>query len=129
MAGAAAAVLLHRAQQVDAAAVRQPHVEQVGVGAPRVGVRAELRHGLRQTFTCVALALQNHAQRAADILFVVHDQDAFGCHWLPRAAARGNLRRPVLLSPATMSPPESSALLRAMESPSPMPRFLKEMVG
>ena len=28
-----------------------------------------------------------------------------------------------------MSPPDSSALLRAMESPSPMPRFLNEMVG
>ena len=28
-----------------------------------------------------------------------------------------------------MSPPFSSALLRAIESPSPMPRFLKEIVG
>ena len=28
-----------------------------------------------------------------------------------------------------MSPPESSALLRAIDSPSPIPRFLKEIVG
>ena len=73
------AVLLAPPQQVDAVAVGQLHVEQVGVGAPGVGVLAELRHAAADVHL-LALALQNHAQRAADILFVIHDQDAFGCH-------------------------------------------------
>ena len=75
------------------------------------GMRAELGAwtGRRDT---VALALQNHAQRAADILFVIHDQNAFGCHWTPRAAARGKLRRPVLLSPADVAARQQRALAR-----------------
>ena len=79
MAGAVGPVLLDRLQQVDAAAVGQLHIQQVGVGAPRVGVLGELRDAAAEVHR-VALALQNHAQRAADILFVIHDQDAFGCH-------------------------------------------------
>jgi hypothetical protein len=44
------AVLAHGLQQVDAVAVRQFHVEQVGVGAAGIGMLAEIRHRLH-TFT------------------------------------------------------------------------------
>ena len=80
MAGDGGAVLAHRLQQVDAVAVGQLHIEQVGVGALGIGMPAEIRHRLAHVHG-VALALQNHAQRAADILFIIHDQHAFGSHW------------------------------------------------
>ena len=51
MAGARRAVLLDRLQQVDAAAVRQLHIEQVGVGALRVGMPARTPPRDLQTFT------------------------------------------------------------------------------
>jgi len=92
------AVLLHRPQQVDAVAVRQLHVEQVRVGPLRVRMAPEFRHRFADVHA-VAFAFQNHSQRAPDVLFVIHDQHAFGSHWSQPAAARGSLRRPVLLSP------------------------------
>ena len=69
----------------------------------------------------VALALQNHAQRAADILFVIHDQNAFGSHWSPRAAARGSLRRPVLLSPVRCPRPTAARSCARWKAPAPCP--------
>ena len=44
-----------------------------------VGVLGELRDAAAEVHG-VPFALENHAQGAADILFVIHDQDAFGCH-------------------------------------------------
>ena len=78
--GRAGIVLLKRAQQVDAAAVGQAHVEQEGIGALRVAIFAELGHGAANRHR-VAFALQNHAQRAADVVFVVNYQNFFGRHW------------------------------------------------
>ena len=120
MAGDGSAVLAHGLQQVDAVAVRQFHVEQVGVGAAGIGVLAEVRHRFAHVHG-VALALQNHAQRAADILFVIHDQHAFGSHWSPRAAARGNLRRPVLLSPVQCPRPTAARFCARSKAPTPCP--------
>jgi hypothetical protein len=73
------AILANRLQQVDPVAVRQFHVEQVDVGAGGIGMLAEIRHRLADVHR-VALALQNHAQRTPDVLFVIHDQHAFGSH-------------------------------------------------
>ena len=61
----------HPADQIDAAAVRQTDIDQIGVGALRLrlgfGDARARRYG-------VAFALQNQPQRAADIFFVVDDQ-------------------------------------------------------
>ena len=62
----------HPAHQVDPAAVRQAHVDQIGVGALRIA--PWLRPTLEQRADGVAFALQNQAERAADIFFVVDDQ-------------------------------------------------------
>ena len=86
--------------------------------AARPGCAPELRHRPAHVHR-VALALQNHAQRAADILFVIHDQDAFGCHWSQRAAARGNLRRPVLLSPEQCPRPTAARSCARWKVPAP----------
>lgn len=73
------AVLFDHLDEIDAAAIGQLHIQQVRIGAARVGVLAELGHALTDV-DGVAFALQDHAQRAPDILFIIHDQDALGCH-------------------------------------------------
>ena len=90
-------VLPDGAQQVDAVAIGQLHIEEVGVGATAVGMPVEVRHGAAN-IDGIAFPLQDQTQGAADILFVIHDQKAFGYHWLRLGAARGNRRRPALLS-------------------------------
>ena len=70
---------LQFAQQVDAAGVGQPHVHQEQIDAGPFGKGAHLGGGADGVHL-IALALQNHAQRAADILFVVNDQNAPGWH-------------------------------------------------
>ena len=112
------AVLLHGTQQVDPVAVRQFHVEQVRVGPLRVRMAPEFRHRLADVHA-VAFAFQNHPQRAADVLFIIHDQDAFGSHWSQPAAARGSLRRPVLLSPPRC--PRRIAVRSCAQSRAPVP--------
>ena len=87
------AVLAEPAHQLDAAAVGQLHVQQVSVGAPGVGMSAEFGERAAQG-NRVAFALQNHAQRAADIVFVVDDEDFFIGHSCQPAESGGTQRRP-----------------------------------
>ena len=77
MAGAQELALAQLPQQVDAAAVGQPHVEQRSVGAlgRGFGFGDAAREG-----DGVAFALQNQTQRAADIVFVVQNENAFRGH-------------------------------------------------
>ena len=56
-----------------------PEAREAFLGAVRVGMLPELRHRAAHAHL-VAFALQYHAQRAPDILLVIHDQDAFGYH-------------------------------------------------
>ncbi len=90
-------VLPHRLQQLDAVAIGQLDIEQIGIRPVRVRMPAELRRRPAHVHG-IPLALQNHPQRAAYVLFVIHDQQAFGRHSSLSAAARGSPRRRVLLS-------------------------------
>src|ERR1035438_459942 len=100
---------------------RKLDVEDVGVGAKRLGEAPEVA-GVLEDVDCVTFALQDHAERPADVLFVVYDVDAFhGC----QAAGRITRKAAPPSSPSIswISPPESSAPFRAIESPMPMPRL------
>ena len=128
MAGAAAPFCCTALQQVDAAAVGQLHVEQVGVGAAGVGMPGELRHATCRRSPRSPRAPESCAGSGRYSLR--HPRS--GCVWMPLVAMGSSTRKPAPPSSpftSTMSPPDSSALLRAMESPRPMPRFLNEMVG
>ncbi len=120
---------LHVFQQIDAAAVGEADVEDEDVGAAEIGELLELADGAEGVHG-VALALEDHAEGAADVFFVVNDQDAFVIHDCPFLGSTTRKPAPPS-SPATRSksPPVRRAHLRAMERPRPMPRFLKEMVG
>ena len=66
--------LPHRAQQVDAAAIGQPHVEQVDVGGRAAAFRRERRRRVEHA-DAIALALQDQTERPADVRLVVDDDD------------------------------------------------------
>ena len=74
--------LPQRAQQLDAVAVGQTQIEQIEIGARRAALGVKLRRRLAHG-DAVAFALQNQAQRLADVRLVVDDDD------VARAASRG----------------------------------------
>ena len=124
--------LPERPQEIDAVAVRKPHIQQIQIGRPQAALRAGTRHRLANG-DAISLAFENQAQRQADIGFVIDDDDvAFAGH--TAAAARDSgAAGSVTLNPAppsspftsVISPPSSNAFLRAIESPSPMPSLLE----
>ena len=83
------AARLERAQQVEAVVVAELDVEQDHVDAVArehdlgLGDRAGLVHG-------VAFALEHHAQRAADVLLVVDDQDRLAGHFFLGSSGRSS---------------------------------------
>ena len=105
-------------------------VEQQNIRPRSIGVRAAGGDRTANRHR-VAFALQNQAQGASDIFFVINNQDPL--HDATARAAAGSSSRKAAppSSPLTrrMSPPHSRALLRAIERPNPIPPFLKEMVG
>ncbi len=90
---------LEFAQQFDAVSVGQADVHQEQVDAGQIGKGAQFGARPRRVHL-ITLALEDHAKRTADILFVVKNQNAPG-HELGklsdrREAGRGSRRRRVL---------------------------------
>ena len=63
-----------RPEQIDAVAVRQAHIEQVQIGPKRATRRLEGRDRVADR-DAIALALENQAQRPADVRLIVDDDD------------------------------------------------------
>ncbi len=115
-----------RPQQVDAAAIGQPHVEQIDVGGRAASFLCERRRRLEHGDP-IALALEDQPQRPADVRLVVDDDDVpFACH---DGSVTLNAAPPSSPGITVTSPPDSSAFFLAIERPSPMPCFLKVIVG
>ncbi len=87
-------LLLQPAQQVDAAAIGEAHVEEEDVHALGIGEGFEFGGGF-ENVDGEAFALEDHAQGAADVFFVVNDENAFGDHFVPTGGRRGSPRRPI----------------------------------
>jgi hypothetical protein len=72
-------VLAEPPEDFNAVAVGEQDIEEERVGAAGVGVRAQFRGGPAQG-NRIAFALEDEAERTADVFFVVEDQDP-GHEW------------------------------------------------
>src|SRR5205823_7719392 len=108
------------------------HIEQTHVGPVECNARAKFGSGPANE-DVVAFAFQNDLERAADVHFVIDDENTLGHRYVPAPHAIGNTTRnaapPSSLCTIMISPPLRSALFRAMDRPSPIPRFLNVIVG
>jgi len=121
-------VLAKKPQKVDAIAVGKFYVQQIRIGAP---VRSIAPKFLRRPTgrNGIPFAFQNEPQRWANVGLVIHDNDAFSHLHYAFCRVRRNPAPPILPGTSPRSPLHTSASFRAMESPSPMPRFLKLIEG
>ena len=85
-------LLLYGPQQVDPVTIFEPHIEQEDIGSRNVGKLAEFGDGAESVYR-VPFALENHAQRAPDVVFVVNYEDSFGSH-SPLVRSRETRLRP-----------------------------------
>src|SRR4030095_12485971 len=113
-------------QQIDPAAIWEPHVEQV-----QVGTAVSLRHecgGRVEHADAIALSFQDPNKRADDVCFVVDDDDvAFASSH--EGSDTLNPAPPSSPGITETSPPDSKAFFLAMDRPRPMPCFLNVIVG
>src|SRR6476646_9368558 len=118
--------LPYRAQYLDTVAVGQPNVEQIEIASGPIPLGGESGHRIKHAHA-VALALEDQAKRPPDVCLVVDDDD------VPLAGHDGsdtlNAAPPNSPGMTVMSPPDSSAFFFAIDKPSPMPCFLKVIVG